>query len=461
MRWMLALALVTIAGSTALADSAVVLPFEGPRAGVGRRAVIRALRGRVELESARQAPDADVESVSGRRAVAEALGVQWVFLGRVQGRRLRLRVADATGEIRAEQETPRPSDRTKRRIMRAARELLAEAQAGGNADAGEGDSVSDSDASDSNASDSGASDSGASDSDASDSNASDSNASDSNASDSDASDSDSEDPDASEDDSDSEDSDARDSDDSDAGDSEDSDEGGAGASNSYPLARVLVGGQLASRSLEVDLQGGAREANSGAYAELSVRVESHPLAFLGGGARGLYVQLDAAVGVGLELDTAGLVDETVSTTPWRVIGHLGYLVPLGSLRVGAIVGAGIDVFDVGRNTTVPTRRYTLLRGGLVGAIDLAGPALSLRLDVGYRHLFDVGDLALWFGSRTSGFGLDGTLTVQGHFRVGFAWALRFGVTGYRLDFSGPATETTGQDGTDRDLRGSLELGWAF
>ena len=117
---------------------AVVMDFEGNGGAKARAQVVRALRDQAELEPRSEAKkvlsaeNAKVSSVSGRAAIAEDLGLDYVIWGRVRGRgsaaRAEIRIAGPKGKQITERKAGPPGQsKGNERIRKAARAALAKA----------------------------------------------------------------------------------------------------------------------------------------------------------------------------------------------------------------------------------------------------------------------------------------------------------------------------------------------
>jgi len=417
--------------------SGVVLRFAGRGGARARSIVIRAisdrvsLQGRAEVGDAARGLGADLDQPEGMRAVAEELGLDFFFTGRVRGRggraRTLIHIHDALGNEVAFREAPRPQGRARlRRIGIAAQEALEQALqalAERRAAAAAQTPVIPEEP---------------------------------------------EEPWGDEEEEEEE---------------EEEDEGSSSGAG-LPLVRGLVGIQGRRRQAEVRLNDlGTRRYDSSLYLELALRLESFPLRGSGSAARGLYGEVDFQVSVGLssqEQDTGGMaVGDEIKTTAWRTLLQLGYLYPIGggcapgdedegeetcrppAALVGALVGFGLDTFSIDTNMTMPSSRYTFLRLGAVGAAYLAGELLRVRADLGYRLTFGVGDIATSFGADASAGGFDVGVGVDGQHSSGISYLLRFGFARYGLDFAGVAVDQEATSGSDSALTLMLMLGYSL
>ena len=238
-------------------------------------------------------------------------------------------------------------------------------------------------------------------------------------------------------------------------------------SGADPVATLMIGygGRIRNATVNLD-PSGKREYDSGLFSELLLHAHFYPGAKSDKkGLRGLYLQLDGAYAIGLSSQPQGSGDD-LSTTAFRLLGQLGYLHPMDRAKVGVLVGAGWDEFDIEENDILPSARYLYARVGLVGRYAfMADDKFFGRIDAGFRYPFFLGDLQV-FGRDSTGIGFDAGLTLGGRIPVGFTWAVRGGFEQYRLKFKGQASTSalagaTGKDGTDTNLLFQLLLGWSF
>lgn len=262
------------------------------------------------------------------------------------------------------------------------------------------------------------------------------------------------------------------------GDEEEDDASGGGG---LPLVRILAGWQGRKRSAEINLaSGGASTYDSGFYTELGLRLESFPLGNSASAIRGLYLDVDFRISLGLssqEVDGTGApVGNELTTTTWRLLANAGYQYPIGggcegegedevcappTALVGALVGYGLDSFSIDDNTTMSSANYSFLRLGLTASVTLAGEMLAVRGDFGYRLTFGAGDLATEFGEDASVSGLDFGLGLGGKHTSGLSYLVRFGYSRYGLDFSGNATREPAVDGSDSAIEIFAGLGYSL
>lgn len=429
MRFWIALlfVLVTVGSAEAQQRRGTVLDFSGWRGSAAKNAVVRGLRGRLDLVSSREVADtgADLSSQAGIANAARALALTVFVQGEVQGRGSRARtiihVYDALGNEVAMREGPAPLGGARlSRVQRAAGEALDQAlvsierQEAEAAEAERQRELAEARA----AAEAATMDEGLDD----------------------------ENPD---------------DDDDDEVDDE----------NRLPIFVALLGFDGRTRKAGVDLEGGGgRDYDAGLFPSLTLQLQSFPLRGMGGAAAGVYAQIDFGISLGLssqELDLAGNPGPELSTTAMQLGIHVGYLYPFegDAARVGALVGFGIDSFSIDENGTMPSSSYTFLRVGLAADARLYENLLRARLDVGYRITFGVGDLVPAFGEDASAGGFDIGLAVHGRLDFGLTYGLRFGFTRYSTDFEGVGmggmAAATATNLTDRSMQIGLQLGYTL
>ncbi len=417
------LALPVLEASVAAAQSrrGVVLAFRGRGGPALRREAVAAaserldLVPRAEVGTAAESLGVDLGTEGGRAAVAERFGLSVIVEGEVRGRGRaavsELRAYDDRGVLRSQREGPRPTGRANRLLLRdLAAEVIDETIfAIQERDAAEEEARMRAEMAAQRAAESAA----------------------------------------------------------DADDADDDD----GEAAPLPLVRATIGMQGRTRDARVDLtDGGARTYEAGLYPELTLRLESFFLRNAEGAARGLYAELALAFALGLSSNevvmdgSGGTTTNDVDTTAWRLLVQVGYQLPLMNdrLLVGALVGFGVDTFDLGTNSTFFSSRYTQLRAGLVAQLQILRELLVARLDAGFRPVFGTGDLETQHGGAGSTRGFDVGLALTGRLDPGFAYGLRFAFTRYALGLGGAeAAGPEGTGGSDRGLTLGLELGWAL
>ncbi len=403
----------------------VVLDFSGRGGSSARNAVVRALRGEIELVSRNRARDTasdlgvNLDSRRGIAAVAGELGLSYVVRGSVSGRgrqaRTEIRILNSEGEEIAFKETGSARGRAGRlRVGAASLEALEEARIAvvrqeeedariaaldEEAPPGMGD---------------------------------------------------------------------------DYGDDEDEDEDDATPSEpgALPVAIGIIGVNGRNRNARVELGSGAnRTYNAKMFMELTLHGEFHPLARKNNAASGLYLQVDLNFALGLasrECPEAPMVcDATttreIPTNAYRMMFQVGYLLPIqnAAYRVGVLLGFGYDAFVIEANSTLPSATYPQVRAGLAGAFNLAGRIAQLRIDVAYRAVFGVGLLADSFGIDATARGFDFSAGVQGIMDMGLTYNIHVGLTQYSHAYSGAAIDTEALSGRDRHIFVGAGLGYAF
>ena len=239
-----------------------------------------------------------------------------------------------------------------------------------------------------------------------------------------------------------------------------------------PVFEIFVGGGPRLRNVDLnvgDRLGGTtnRSFESGAYADvggyflvrLLGRSESPAL-------QGIFIQGDGGVGLGLNAQPRGTgITNQVNT--WRALGQVGYLYPIKALRVGGLVGVGVDTFDIDVNSVLPSIQYIYVRVGAALSYTIIKGFLGFRVDAGFRKPFSLGDIELAFGSNSSAIGFDATAMVGGELDVGFSYGFRFIFEHYRLDFAGatdpqqPSSSAGLGSGTDNAITFQFLVGWSL
>ncbi|MEM9863349.1 MAG: hypothetical protein AAF938_17260 [Myxococcota bacterium] len=392
--------------------SAVVLEFSGRGRARVRNEVVRAVEGSVRLtpvasaESMAQSEGLDLGSAIGIRRVAEALNLDLVITGRVRGRgrraRMSLKIYDRLGaEIASAQSTARPGARGRREIAEATQNAVTTALASLPAPEPEPEPEPEENWYD-------------------------------------------------------------------TGDEPvQEEEEEASEAGGLPRLRALIGVQARDRFAEVTFApgGGSSGYSAPFHSELSLRIESFFLGNRDGAARGLYAQLDFAHSLGISTEDQDGTE--FDTSAWRFIIQGGYLYPVANdfVRVGALVGFGIDRFSIGENPILPSSQYPFLRAGLAASFAIVDSYVRARLDFGYRAVFGAGDLEDEFGADSSVWAIDIAAEVGGIYKS-FTYAFRAGVVRYDLSFDGEATSpaaitAASIDGKDRSYFLELQVGYAF
>ena len=256
---------------------------------------------------------------------------------------------------------------------------------------------------------------------------------------------------------------------------EEEEEEEAGPPGGLPRITAFIGLDGRTRDVQADfvLVGGGRRYDLSMYPELSLRLESFPLGHSTGALKGLYAQLDLAFALALssqEVNADGSPGPEIDSGAWHMLLQAGYLYPLSddAFRLGALIGFGIDSFSIGDNSVLASTRYTFLRLGAVADARLYQQLLRVRLDLGYRVVFGVGDIAdatdpNHLGTDASGGAFDVGASLGGQLDMGFAYAVRFGFTRYSFDFTGDAAsdDAVGAELTDKGVSLSVQVGYAY
>ncbi len=249
----------------------------------------------------------------------------------------------------------------------------------------------------------------------------------------------------------------------------------AGTPGGLPVLAAFVGLDGRTRDAQADFPGGGgRRYDLSMYPELSLRLESFPLGGSSGAIKGLYAQLDLAFALALssqEVDAMGNpTGDELDTSAWRMLLQVGYQYPLSddAFRLGALVGFGIDSFSISENDTLPSTSYKFLRIGAVGDARLYENLVRARIDIAYRVILGMGDIADAneddrLGTEASGGAFDLGISLGGRIDMGLSYAFRFGFTRYNRDFSGTAGTGIPENSNfaDKGLNLSIQLGYTI
>ena len=234
---------------------------------------------------------------------------------------------------------------------------------------------------------------------------------------------------------------------------------------------ALIGGGVRFRNVRLDvgdLMGGTenRSLDTGAYFDFGWHLLIRPLGHRSPRAsiRAIVLQIDGGAGIGLRVQPAesGI---SLETNSWRLRGQFGYLYPLEKVLVGGLVGVGGDIFNIDLNSVLPSSRIIYVRFGPAVEGEIIDGYLKMRADFGLRFPFRLGELANAFGEDSRAIGLDGTVTVGGHVKAGFTYALRFVWEYYNYRFSGAISDVPsmgdGGNGHEHALTLQVLLGWSL
>jgi hypothetical protein len=234
---------------------------------------------------------------------------------------------------------------------------------------------------------------------------------------------------------------------------------------------ALIGGGIRWRQIDLDvgdLAGGTenRSLGTGAYFDLGWHLLIRPMGHQSPrpSVRAIVLQADGGVGFGIRVQPQN-TGISLRTDVWRLVGQLGYLYPLRRVLVGGLTGVGADIFDIDLNSVLPSSRIVYARVGPAVEYALVYDTLAIRLDVGARFPFHLGEIESAFGTDASGFGLDTTLALRGRIEAGFTYAFRVVWRWYRLRFAGafddvPAAGNGGR-GTDHAVGLQFLVGWSL
>ena len=247
----------------------------------------------------------------------------------------------------------------------------------------------------------------------------------------------------------------------------------AGRQTNGPIFNLLGGAGGRVRNININVDDGAggtatRTYDSGIYLDIVFRLELRPMARHEiEGLRGLALEADADFGVGLDAQTPGS-NAKLAIKTWRMLGQLGYFHRFGKHELGGLIGVGFNDFDIEQNSSLPSIQYLFLRLGPAYRYFFIERALYLRVDGGFRYPFSYGDLADTFG-EAKGFGFDAALMVGGELDVGFSYGLRATFAYFKPQFSDfPAGvvpplpgAVQGRDATDLAFSFHAMVGWSF
>jgi hypothetical protein len=413
--------------ASAQAERGVVLDFDGRGSGAARNAVVRAAADKLDMarsadvESAARNLGADLSQPAGIAAVAQDQGLTLVITGEVAGRgrraRTRIHVFDDQGNEVAYREAGRPVGRRNRRaIAQAASEAIDQAL-GAVAERRQQEELERQRAEEA----------------------------------------------------------ARQAQLAAQAEAEGEEEEEAGTPGGLPILAAFIGLDGRTRDAQADFPGGGgRRYDLSMYPELSLRLESFPLGGSSSALKGLYAQFDIAFALALssqEVDAMGNpTGDELDTSAWRMLLQVGYQYPLAddAFRLGALVGFGIDSFSIGENDTLPSTSYKFLRIGAVGDARLYEELVRARIDIAYRVILGMGDIADEgeddrLGSEASGGAFDLGISLGGRIDMGLSYALRFGFTRYNREFSGMAGPGIPENSNfaDKGLSLSVQLGYTI
>ncbi len=236
-----------------------------------------------------------------------------------------------------------------------------------------------------------------------------------------------------------------------------------------PVFVLLLGGGGRVRNVKVNLDGGGvRKYESNLFGTVAAQFQIRPAARSAKRKlRGLYLQLDGQLGLGLEASPQGTPD-TLDTTTYQILGQFGYLAKVGKGQVGGTVGVGFDEFDIDPNPIMASATYIYVRPAFIGQYNFVEDLFYGRLDLGFRYPFTLGDLEDAFGKSSTAFGFDAVLMFGGELDVGFTYAARIMWERYQLKFKGATAPVIdqpaaadGKDGFDQSFTFQALVGWSF
>ncbi len=239
-----------------------------------------------------------------------------------------------------------------------------------------------------------------------------------------------------------------------------------------PVFVGLVGGGGRVRNITVRIDdgtspGGVRKYESNVFFAIAGQFQFRPATRSPNRKlRGLYLQLDGSLGIGLEASLG--TPDTISIKTYQVLGQFGYVAKLRRGQVGGTAGVGFDHLGIDPNPIMASASYLFVRPAFIGRYDFIADLFYGRIDLGFRYPFSLGKLEDAFGSASSGLGFDAGLMLGGELEVGFTYAARVAWERTQLSFSGPSASTAlelaaadGTDGFDQTVSFQLLVGWSF
>lgn len=238
-----------------------------------------------------------------------------------------------------------------------------------------------------------------------------------------------------------------------------------------PIFAGYIGYLGRTRDFTVEVPGAsARTYEAGVFGNLTLRLESFPLGGSDSAAKGLYAQAAFRIAIGLTTQeefvqgdgSVGLRDID-GTSVWHFNIDAGYVYPIleDLLRVGAIVGFGLDTFAIGENQTLSSTSYPYLRVGGVIDVRIYESYLRARVDGGVRIPFGIGEVGDDFGPDGGAIGGDVGLALGGIAGPGIAYNARVGFVRYGLSFDGMGSVGSAESGADQSIEFGVELGYAY
>jgi hypothetical protein len=242
-----------------------------------------------------------------------------------------------------------------------------------------------------------------------------------------------------------------------------------------PLVVITGGVTIRSRDAEVCLAPGGcadstserRFYDSGFYPEISLRIEAMPLVRGTGVGKGLLLRGEFAFASWIQSQEEGAMGMVMplDTSSMRLSLDGGLLFDVGeTVKVGGLIGFGLDSFSVQTNNVMPGRSYTYIRLAPMLRAQLSGPTLHLDVEAGLRIGVGTGDLKDDWAASASAFGLEIGAGLGGRLESGLSYGFRAGWVRYGLSFEGmgsPMSTVQAVDGADSGFFFTLHGGWSF
>lgn len=240
-----------------------------------------------------------------------------------------------------------------------------------------------------------------------------------------------------------------------------------GPQDGLAVLAATVGVVGRSRSASIELADGGNRGYESFYSELRLAVEARPLANEPDAARGLYLRGAFAHSLGLGSQTEDGSVTVESTNFVRFDVDAGYLFWVDALEIGVGFGFGYDGYHLADNGILPTAEYLYLRPGARARIRLVDNAetLVLGIDAAYRAVLSRGAFSDSFGVDGDTHGLDLGASLGGNLfaaaDVGFTWAVGVEYVGIFGSYAGLATDAAATSSAEHHIRLRAELGWSF
>ena len=238
-----------------------------------------------------------------------------------------------------------------------------------------------------------------------------------------------------------------------------------------PVLTILGGGGPRFQRIQLEVGDGAggiepRDFQTGAYFDFGWFLLARPAArkLHRPNLQAIVLQLDGGAGLGLKVEPSGS-GISLRAKPWRLLGQLGYLYPIGRVQAGGLAGVGADLLNIDLNSILPSSKIVYVRLGPVVTYQIIRKLLQVRADLGLRAPFVLDGLDDAFGNDAHGIGMDAAMMFNGRLENGFSYALRLIWEHYWLRFAGvsrgvPASGE-GAEGGDNAVSLHFLLGWSL